>query len=277
VSPAAMKTAGPLSDAQVEAFARDGFVELENVIPAASSDELTLTMLHLVKAQKCPKVLLPDFEDLSSDKRKVLLLDSLLALEKADHEYIRAIHDSVRESPALLKIILSSPICGAVTQLMGQPQGSALYPTQRSCRMDMPDDKAFFLDWHQEVHYTYKDAELIQLWAPAVTDIDLKNGALRVLTGSHKGGVAKTNDTKPEFGHAQYTVVPEHVAKFKEKQVTMKRGNVLLFSKMLIHKSGVNSTARPRLTLIAHYHSVNAPGFFSNIKPPKAVKNPYAK
>jgi ectoine hydroxylase-related dioxygenase (phytanoyl-CoA dioxygenase family) len=88
-------------------------------------------------------------------------------------------------------------------------------------------------------------------------------------------GVAKTIDTIPEFGHRQYTVEPAHIAKFQEKVITMKRGDVLLFSKSLVHKSGANTTGHHRLTMIAHYHSVLAPGFFANITPPKAVKNPY--
>jgi ectoine hydroxylase-related dioxygenase (phytanoyl-CoA dioxygenase family) len=267
--------AGPLSAAQVEAYAKDGYVELEGVVPQALSDGLALSMLYLVEAQRCPSLKLPPFAGMAPKEREGVLLDALLALEKADHEYIRAIHDSVRESPALSRINLSAPICDAVVQLLGQPQGSPLYPLQRSCRMDMPGENAFALDWHQEVHYTFKDADLVQLWAPALTDITLENGALRILPGSHLGGIAKTIDRVPEFGHAQYTVEPAHVAKFKEKTVTMKRGNVLLFSKSLIHKSGPNATDRPRLTMITHYHSVLAPRFFSNIKPPKAVKNPY--
>ncbi len=267
--------AGPLSAAQIESYAKNGFVELPDAVPQALADDLATTMLHLVAAQRCPSVVLPPFESLPPQERVTLLLDSLLVLEKADHEYIRAIHDSVRESPALSRINLSSAICGAVVQLLGQPKGSPLYPLQRSCRMDMPGDTAFALDWHQEVHYTFKDADLVQLWAPVLADITIENGALRVLPGSHLGGVAKTIDTVPEFGHAQYTVEPAFVAKYPEKTITMKRGGVLLFSKGLVHKSGANTSPRPRLTMIAHYHSVLAPRFFSNIKPPKAVKNPY--
>ena len=267
--------AGPLTDAQLESFRRDGFVILDGVLPAAPFEDLITTMLHLTAAAACPTVKLPDFSALDAKAREALLLESLLALEKADHDYIRGIHDVVRETPALNRLGDAPALCGAVNQLMGRPQGSPLYPLQRSCRMDMPQDTAFFLDWHQEVHYTFKDADLIQLWAP-VTDVDLSNGALRVLTGSHKAGVAQTKDTLPEFGHAQYTVVPEVVARYPEKVVTMKRGSALLFDKMLIHKSGVNSSARPRLTMITHYHNAARPGFPAHIKPPKAVKNPYA-
>ena len=266
---------GPLTAAQLRSYAKNGFVEVENVIPQALADDLALTMLYLAQAQGCPSVKLPAFAKMTPVGRRALLLDTLLALENVDHEYVRAIHGSVREAPALSRINLSKPICDAVVQLLGLPKGSPLYPLQRSCRIDMPGDKAFALDWHQEVHYTFKDADLVQLWAPALTDITLENGALHVLAGSHLGGIANTLDTVPKFGHAQYTVVASHVAMFQEKLITLKRGSVLLFSKKLIHKSGVNSAASPRLTLIAHYHSVLAPGFFSNIRPPKAVKNAY--
>jgi ectoine hydroxylase-related dioxygenase (phytanoyl-CoA dioxygenase family) len=258
-------SAGPLSSAQVESFRRDGYLILEDVLPGAGFTDLVTALRHLAASQGAS---VGDGED--------GLLDALLSLEKKDHEHIRAIHDLVRQSPAINRLADAPALTAAVCQLMGLPAGAPLYNLQRSCRMDMPGDKDFFLDWHQEVHYTFKDARLIQLWAP-VTDVTEANGALRILPGSQLGGVAATQDTHPEKGHAQYTVVPEFVARYPEKRIVLKRGSVLLFDKLLVHKSGVNSSARPRLTLITHYHDAARPGMAADVKPPKAVKNPFAK
>lgn len=260
-----------------QSFRDNGFIVLEDAISSEMSEDLTIELLHLVRAQNCQEVQVPDIEELDQGSRVELLLKCLYALEQKDHEYIRRIHDALRECPALLRVISSRRICETVNVLLGQKHEKVLFPRPHSVRIDMPHDEAFVLKWHQEVHYAPKDANLVQLWAPAVNDITLENGALRVLPGSHNGGIAKTIDFVPEFGHAQYTVVPEHIAKYDEKIVEMKRGDVLLFDKRLIHRSGLNSSTTPRLTVISFYISVNSPNFFENIKPPKKVQNPYAQ
>ncbi len=261
----------------LQSFRQNGFIIVDDAIPSELSDDLTIEALHLVRAQNCKEVPVPDFDVIDQASRVELLLDCLFRLEQKNHKYIRGIHDALRECPALLRIISSRRICETVNLLLGQKRGTVLFPRPHSVRIDMPNDDAFVLDWHQEVHYAPKDASLIQMWAPAVNDITLGNGALRVLPGSHNGGIAKTNDVVPEFGHAQYTVVPEQVAKYEEMVIEMKRGNVLLFDRRLIHRSGINTSASPRLTAISYYISADSPNFFSNIEPPKKVQNPYVK
>lgn len=260
----------------LQSFRQNGFVVLDGAILPEVSNDLAIEALHLVRAQNCNEVTVPDFDAMDQGSRVDLLLECLFRLEQIDHEYIRRVHDALRECPALLRIISSPRICDTVNLLLGQKRGTVLFPRPHSVRIDMPNDKAFVLDWHQEVHYAPKDASLIQMWAPAVNDITLENGALRVLPGSHNGGIAKTIDVVPEFGHAQYTVVPEQVARYEELIVEMKRGDVLLFDKRLIHRSGINTSATPRLTMISFYISTDSPNFFSNIQPPKKVQNPYA-
>lgn len=260
----------------LRSFRQNGFIVLDGAVSSEMSDELTIEALYLVRAQNCKEVPVHDFDELDQASRVELLLECLFRLEKKNHEYIRRIHDALRECPALLRIISSRRICESVNLLLGQKRGTVLFPRPHSVRIDMPYDQAFVLDWHQEVHYAPKEANLVQLWAPAVTDVTLENGALRVLPGSHNGGIAKTIDFVPEFGHAQYTVVPEQVANYEEKIVEMKRGDVLLFDKRLIHRSGKNTSTTPRLTMISFYVSADSPNFFSNIQPPKKVQNPYA-
>jgi hypothetical protein len=266
----------PPDESMVGTFMKNGFVILENVISPEMSDDLVNEALSLVRVQRCANVSVSDYEGLDREGRIDFLLEALFRLERKDHEYIRGLHDALRDCPALLRILSLRRICDAVNALLGRPSGAALFPRPHSVRMDFPADKAFVLDWHQEVHYSPKDANLIQLWAPAVTDITVANGALRVLPGSHLGGIAKTIDTVPEFGHAQYTVEPSHVAQYSERIFELNRGSVLLFDKRLIHKSGKNTSTVPRMTIIAHYMSADSPGFFSNIQPPKKVSNPYA-
>ena len=70
------------------------------------------------------------------------------------------------------------------------------------------------------------------------------------------------------------------IKQFKEKNIELKIGDVLLFSKFLVHRSGENSSSNPRLTFIGHYHNPIKKDFLKNFiykgdKPLK--KNSYKK
>ena len=77
--------------------------------------------------------------------------------------------------------------------------------------------------------------------------------------------MVETDDYIPEVGHAQYKPKQKIIDQFNEKQIELKFGQVLLFSNTLIHKSGDNSSALPRLTFLAHYHNPLNPQFLESI------------
>lgn len=266
-----------VSQAQMEQLRQSGFIELENAISPQQSHQFACTVADLILTQKCPGISPFNPRTLEYPQLVDRVLDCLMTLERTDHKYIQNVYDSLKQSPALLQIVTQPRLVGAVNSMLGRPVDAALFVRQTSCRIDIPHDTAFTLDWHQEVHYAFKDAELIQLWAPVIADITEQNGAMRVLPGSHAVGVAATNDFVPEFGVRQFTVVPEVVAKFKEKIVTMRRGNALLFTSTLIHKSGRNTSTQPRLTLLTHYYHPSGPDFYKNLKQETKAANPYGE
>ena len=72
------------------------------------------------------------------------------------------------------------------------------------------------------VSYTIKDSNLIQIWAPAIENIKIENGAIKILPGSHQNGHLKTNDFFPKIGHAQYVPDEKVIKKYKEKNMELK-------------------------------------------------------
>ena len=100
--------------------------------------------------------------------------------------------------------------------------------------------------WHQDNAYNQLKEGYFQLWI-ALTDMIPENGGLRLLPGTHRHGL------KP------HRLVGNHLAwegsADGEVAVHAHRGDVLLFSSLLLHRSGPNLTPNRRLAYVAEYIS----------------------
>lgn len=103
------------------------------------------------------------------------------------------------------------------------------------------------LPWHQDNGYTpLVPEEYITCWL-ALDDADLDNGCLWVIPGSHCNGTIKHNNGAGPFRVGHDGPAEDGVA------VPVKRGSVLVFSSLLMHRSGPNVTDRPRRAWILQY------------------------
>ena len=108
------------------------------------------------------------------------------------------------------------------------------------------------LPWHQDNGYTpLVPEEYVTCWL-ALDDAELENGCLWVIPGSHRGGTVRHHNGAGPFrvGHdgPDADGVP----------VPVRRGSVLVFSSLLMHRSGPNTTDRPRRAWIIQYCSAAA-------------------
>jgi phytanoyl-CoA hydroxylase len=108
------------------------------------------------------------------------------------------------------------------------------------------------LPWHQDNGYTpLVPEEYVTCWL-ALDDADLDNGCLWVIPGSHRQGTLPHRNGAGPFrvGHDGPDVDGE--------AVPVARGSVLVFSSLLMHRSGPNITDRPRRSWILQYCSAAA-------------------
>ena len=109
-------------------------------------------------------------------------------------------------------------------------------------------------NWHQDSGYTTTvPLEYITCWT-AVDDSDLGNGCIWVIPGSHKHGVLPhvRNDENDE----RYSGLTAQIASEEGAiPVEMKAGQVAIFSSLMLHKSGPNtSNDRFRRGYVPQYH-----------------------
>ena len=109
-------------------------------------------------------------------------------------------------------------------------------------------------NWHQDSGYTETEPlEYITCWT-AISDSDLENGCIWVIPGSYKWGVLE--HLPQEEDRTNYSGV---TARFAEEDgaisVEMNAGQVAVFSSLMLHKSGPNTTKdRTRYGFVPQYH-----------------------
>jgi ectoine hydroxylase-related dioxygenase (phytanoyl-CoA dioxygenase family) len=109
------------------------------------------------------------------------------------------------------------------------------------------------LPWHQDNGYTpLVPEEYVTCWL-ALDDAVEENGCLWVIPGSHRAGTR----THVNGGSGPFRVGHDGPAA-DGVPVPVARGSVLVFSSLLMHRSGPNTTDRPRRSWIIQFCSADA-------------------
>ena len=117
------------------------------------------------------------------------------------------------------------------------------------------------MDWHTDVFFTIPRSQFFHIWAPFVHDATEELGTILVCPGSHKKEMVKQRiDIKAPYNH-RYVVEPHEVDLYQPVHVETKRGNVVLFARDLIHRSGKNISQQVRYSMVGLYHDVAQPHF----------------
>lgn len=108
------------------------------------------------------------------------------------------------------------------------------------------------LPWHQDNGYAPTIPEqYVTCWL-ALDDADIDNGCLWVQPGSHHTGTLKHHSVDGSPFRGGYDGADTGIP------VEVRRGSVLVFSSLIMHRSGPNVTDRPRRAWILQYCPADA-------------------
>jgi phytanoyl-CoA hydroxylase len=117
----------------------------------------------------------------------------------------------------------------------------------------LPDDESTHSDipWHQDSGYGSLDPPDDLTVFFALTDMTEENGCLRVVPGSHRMGLQEHDAA------AVNPVLRETQSEDESIPVSMRAGEALAFSGLLIHGSGANRSGAPRTAFYTRYCAPN--------------------
>lgn len=109
-------------------------------------------------------------------------------------------------------------------------------------------DKGKRFGWHQDSGYIVTSPlKYITCWT-AITEATLDNGCCWIIPGSHKLGLVEHKRNEAESS------LDCEADESKAVPVPVERGQVVVFSSLMLHKSGANTTKLSRHAYVPQYH-----------------------
>lgn len=108
---------------------------------------------------------------------------------------------------------------------------------------------------HQDYYYIQDDPmTMIAAWIAMEESVDEENGCLWVMPGTHRLGLLSHGAVRNLEEHESWTHETENVDTHLQIPVVMEKGDIVLFSELLIHSSNKNrSKDRWRRSYVCHY------------------------
>ncbi len=175
----------------------------------------------------------------------------LATLNAIDRELGGLVYRACRRLASIHQLSVDARLLGLSRALMSTDLVSI--SSLASVRIDNPGEDRYLFAWHQDYPYIQDSLDGVVFWMPLI-DTDARNGALRILPGSHVDGLRKVRivDSSNQQRNGAHTVALVDAPDASDARIrTMptRTGEVLVFSTLLLHASGTNQTRRTRWTV----------------------------
>ncbi len=229
-----------LSDEDVAAYDRDGFVRLDGYVDPAIGHAMLDRVVELAHRAARGEDISPAFV---LPEQQAGFADQAQTPEEAVSKIFRLARDEVfhsfavdpRTTAPLTRLLDRDDIDNFLSQFIFKNAGAWGQP------------------WHQDSFYFPFDPPrpVVGVWL-AITAATLDNGCLHVVPGSHREPVHEhVPDRRPNANYGYAEIIDHDM--HGSVPVTMEPGDVLLFDSHLMHRSTDNHTDAPRAAMVYHY------------------------
>ena len=207
--------------------------------------------------------LLCEHHGVSFDENDVLS-DGLIQLGKKDRRLVGHIYDAASRLQTMHQLSLSSFFVELSKAFM--QSDLVQVALDKAIRIDMPSEEKYLFPLHQDYTYDPSSVDGLVFWIP-LQDTTIENGTLSLYEKSHDGGIRNIEvmhqDNASVSGAKMFELEPIDLSDYKKVTIDVKKGEVLVFSNLLLHHSNENKSNRVRLTVQNR---------FGNFLHPKAIE-----
>jgi ectoine hydroxylase-related dioxygenase (phytanoyl-CoA dioxygenase family) len=151
--------------------------------------------------------------------------------------------------------LAASPEVDAVLRKLGL--GEPIISTRPEVRTDMPGDEQYMQPWHQDWRYGQGSTNAVTIWTP-LRDVGVANGTIDVIARTHLLGYLETEELA---NPRRFSIVDLRIADLAHEPAEMCLGEAIVFSQLLVHRSGFNSSGRARVTIQTRFTDAAEPAF----------------
>jgi len=236
-----------LTPAQLEAFARDGFLAMRQL----ASVERVASMRSRVLEQVEQSIEPIEYE------ADVAYPGAPNSRNAEGGHTARRLLQAYDRDPLFADWTADARVTAIAAQLLDS-WDVWLTPNHHNCVMTKQPRFSTATAWHRDLRYwSFQTPRLVNAWL-ALGDETLANGCMQVLPGSHHRTIAAE-----QLDDAQF-LRPEHADNAAlidtAVDVTLAPGDVLFFDARVFHAAGANTTDDIKLSMVASYFGAdNAP------------------
>jgi hypothetical protein len=236
-------------------YLKNGYVVLRNFLPKKVLEKLKISLSGHIFNQLSKHGL----ENCNDPLNEGIIKLNEIRMDKTQLDSVQIIYNTIRKLPELFELITNEDLIRIIKRLSGleniNPSISP-YIWEAFCRIDPPQDETFNLKWHQESYFTLPNSHSVQLWAPVINDVSLKDtGTISAITESHLKGELKHSIVRHNDNYISESIKDDRIENLDKNQemFSLNVGDVLLFHENLIHKTVTNLGHKVRYTMIANY------------------------
>ena len=233
-----------LSDAELDAFRRDGFARLGCTLTDRGLEMMRAEAMTSWEAEKGP--FNPDTTWLSP--RHVSLTET--TAWRAHHVKNSILTNVYHHSETIRRYYFHGPLVDIASQIIGPNLKAATAQLTFKMRGNtMP------FHWHQDNAYGELEPYTALTVLTALDDANVENGCLWLIPGSHKQSQAN-----PQAREEKSALLPIklEVDESRAVPVPMKAGEALCFHCWMLHRSGGNQSASHRRILFLRFADADA-------------------
>ncbi|WP_170335848.1 phytanoyl-CoA dioxygenase family protein [Ruegeria arenilitoris] len=258
-----------LTQDQIGKFQTDGYLVLEDVIPADVLDRVQAEysdVLNRLYDGWYEKGLVTD------EPSRMIFWDKLLSAYQAGCDYFQPLDISLpgdrimadtpfHIGPAVFDLLTARPMLDIVEQLIGPElvsnpiQHVRLKPPALKLSKDEVRAHITATDWHQDRAVALEDADqtdMVTVWI-AVNDATVENGCLQVLPK------AQDQSILPHCARTQTGIADGFIDEDRAVPLPVKAGGIILFHPLTPHASLVNETDRFRWSFDIRFSAAGQP------------------
>ncbi len=231
-----------LSDEQVTAFKKDGFIKGIKILSEEQVDLLNTELIKLQSLNEADKKLFYHYESNESEDPDKVLFHAIGAW---------------RLTPGFHDLLWAPAFRMAAYQLLGQ--SFRIFHDQLFCK---PAKHGGVVAWHQDFSYwTFtKPMHHLTCWI-GLDDANTENGCLYFVPGSHKWGLLPITGLTGDMDAVRTILNKEQLAAF-EKRVPneLPKGYASFHHPLMMHGSYANTANRPRRATVLNTMSAHTLG-----------------
>ena len=231
------------SFAELDQFARDGFVIARGLVPNAMCESMKALARRDLAAQAQPL----EYE------AQVRYPGAPTSIDAPGGHTVRRLMRACARDPLYRDWATSAQLASRLHQVIGP--SLELSQAHHNCIMTKNPAFSSATGWHQDIRYwSFEKPELVSVWLALGPEHE-ENGCLWLVPGSHK----------MDFGRERYdqdlffrTDLSENQHVLQAKVTTeLDEGDVLFFHCRLLHAAGRNRTSLTKFAAVFTYHAAD--------------------